>query len=438
VTTGPIQPELPPPQPRLRLPRGLSAFRHHNFRVFWLGMLVSLIGTWMQQVGQAWLVLQLTNDPIALGIVAAAQFTPVLFLGLFGGIVADAVSKRMALIVTTVVAGLLAVILGVLTLTGVVEVWHVFALALALGVVNSFDMPIRQSFVVEMVGREDVTNAVALNSAVFNGSRIVGPAVAGVAIAVIGLAPLFFVNALTYVAVVVGILLMRPHELYTSARVSVARNVRAVVDRLVEGLRYTRNDEVIFLSISTLTFVSIFALNFSVLIPLVARDVLGGDADTYGFLMAASGAGSLLSALTIAFGGRPTMARLLVGAAAIGLAMFGLGISRSVPISLALMFLAGWGTIAMAATANTLIQLRVPDELRGRVMSVYTTAFAGSTPVGGIFTGVVASFGGAALAASLGGLVAIVVAGIGFLRLPARPPIRSLPTLARRYGSRDR
>ncbi len=227
---------------------------------------------------------------------------------------------------------------------------------------------------------------------------------------------------------------MRASELHPSARLAVERNVRSVVDRLVEGLRYTRRDEAIFLAISTLTFVSIFALNFSVLIPLVARDVLGGEAATYGFMMAASGAGSLLSALTIAFGGRPTMGRLLVGAFAIGVSMFGLGISRSVPVSLALMFLAGWGTIAMAATANTLIQLRTPDELRGRVMSVYTTAFAGSTPVGGIFTAVVASFGGAALAASLGGILAMIVAAIGFFRLPARPEMRSLPTLARRYG----
>jgi MFS family permease len=435
VTTGPIEPE-PPRRPRSRLPKGLSAFRHYNFTVFWLGMLVSLIGTWMQQIGQAWLVLQLTADPLALGMVAAAQFAPVLVLGLFGGIVADTVSKRKALMVTQVAAGVLALILGVLTASGVVEVWHVFVLALALGVVNSFDMPIRQSFVVEMVGREDIANAVALNSAVFNGSRIVGPAIAGVAIAIIGLAPLFFVNALTYVAVVISILLMRTNELYPSARMVIERNVRSVVDRLVEGLRYTRRDEAIFLAISTLTFVSIFALNFSVLIPLVARDVLGGQADTYGFLMAASGAGSLLSALSIAFGGRPTMPRLLLGAFAIGLAMFGLGISRSVPVSMALMFLAGWGTIAMAATANTLIQLRTPDELRGRVMSVYTTAFAGSTPVGGIFTGIVASVGGAALAASLGGILAMIVAVMGFLRMPARPEIRSLPTLARRYGRR--
>ncbi|MEX2547149.1 MAG: MFS transporter, partial [Chloroflexota bacterium] len=217
--TAEVEPEVPaafnqgpPPKPS-RLPQGFSAFRHHNFRLFWLGMLVSLVGTWMQQVGQAWLVLELTNDPIALGLVAAAQFTPVLFLGLFGGIVADAVSKRKALFVTQIAAGLLALILGILVVSGEVQVWHVFVLALCLGVVNSFDMPIRQSFVVEMVGRPDIANAVALNSAVFNITRIIGPAIAGLTIAAFTVAPLFFINAVSYLAVIVSLVFMRPHEL---------------------------------------------------------------------------------------------------------------------------------------------------------------------------------------------------------------------------------
>ncbi len=426
-----------PPEARSRLPKGLSALRHRNFRLFWGGQLISLIGTWMQQVGQAWLVLQLTNDPVALGIVAAAQFTPVLFLGLFGGIVADAVSKRKALMVTQIVAALLAVILGVLVYTGHVEVWQVFLLALGLGFVNAFDMPVRQAFVVEMVGRDDIANAVALNSAVFNMSRIVGPAIGGLAIAAIGLAPLFFVNAISYVAVVIGLLLMRETDLHvTAARVVVGRSVRSVVDRLTEGLRYVRNDPPIFLAITTLAIVATFAMNFSVLIPVLARDVLNGDADTYGFLMAASGFGSLVSALSIAFGQRPSLGRLLVGALTIGLAMIGLGFSRSLPVDLGLMFIAGWGAISMAATINTIIQLRVPDMLRGRVMSVYTTVFAGSTPIGGLFSGGVASYGGAPAALAVGGLFAVFAAVWGFSRLPARPEIRSLPLLVRRARHR--
>src|SRR5215210_3632868 len=295
-------------------------------------MLVSLVGTWMQQVGQSWLVLQMTNDPLWLGLVAAAQFTPVLFLGLFGGIVADTVPKRTALIVTQTIAGILAFALGVLVITNQVEVWHVLALALLLGVVNAFDMPVRQAFVVEMVGREDIANAVALNSANFNVTRIIGPAIAGLAIAAVGLHPLFFINAISYVAVVIGLFLMRTQDLrLPMERVVVERNWRSVVDRLVEGLRYTRRDPQIFLAIAVLGVVATFALNFSVLIPLVARDVLRGNADTYGFLMSATGIGSLLSALSIAFGARPTMVRLLAGAAAVGVAMIGVGLSRSVP-----------------------------------------------------------------------------------------------------------
>jgi MFS family permease len=407
--------ETPPVPVPSRLPKGLRAFRHRNFRLFWTGMMVSLIGTWMQQLGQAWLVLQLTNDPIALGLIAAAQFMPILIFGLFGGIVADAVSKRKALYVTQTVAGLLALILALLVVSDLVEVWMVFVLALALGVVNSFDMPIRQSFVIEMVGRDDVANAVALNSAVFNLSRIIGPAIAGLTIAAIGIAPLFFINAASYMAMIVALLLMRPHALHPpSARVVIERNWRSVLDRLVEGLRYVRGEKTILLAISTLGFVSLFALNFSVMIPLVARDLLGGNADTYGFLMAATGVGSLLSALSIAFGARPTMRRLLVGATVIGISMAGLGISRNLYLSLGLMFLAGWGTIAMAATCNTLIQLNVPDVLRGRVASVYTTVFAGSTPFGGLFSGALAAIGGPGAALVVGGTLAVLTALVGF------------------------
>jgi len=426
--TGEIEPPIKPVRPS-RLPKGLSAFRHYNYRLFWGGMLVSLIGTWMQQLGQAWLVLQLTNDPLALGLIAAAQFMPVLVLGLFGGIVADAVSKRTALFITQIAAGLLALILGVLVASDRVEVWMVFVLALGLGTVNAFDMPIRQSFVVEMVGREDIANAVALNSAVFNVTRIIGPAIAGLTIAAIGIEPLFFINAASYLAVVVSLIFMRTQDLHQpTERAVVERNWRSVVDALVEGLRYTRRDQTIFLAITVLGVVSTFALNFSVLIPLVARDVLGGNAETYGFLMAATGVGSLVSALSIAFGQRPTMLRLLAGAVTIGISMVGLGLSRSLPLSLGLMFLAGWGTISMAATCNTLIQLSVPDVLRGRVASVYTTVFAGSTPFGGLFSGIAAAFGGPPLALVLGGSIAVGAAVVGYFRMPggSRGPIRIL------------
>jgi predicted MFS family arabinose efflux permease len=412
-----------------RLPRGLSAFNHRNFRLFWFGQLISLAGTWMQSVAQAWLVLQLTNDPLALGIVAAAQFGPVLVLGLFAGIVADSVNKRAALIWTQLAAGVLALVLGILVASGGVQVWHVFVLALLLGVVNSVDMPVRQAFVVEMVGRDDIANAVALNSAVFNGTRIIGPAIAGVFIATIGLQPLFFFNAFSYLAVVAGLLLMRPDEFFRpSQRAAVQRTVKSVLDHLVEGLRYIRWNQVILISIVVLAVISTFTLNFQVLIPVLARKVLHGDADTYGFLMAASGAGSLTSALSIAFGQRPTMRLLLTGTTAIGLAFIGLSLVAWLPLDLLLMFVAGWGVIAMAATINTTIQLAAPDVLRGRVMSVYTTVFAGSVPFGGLFSGALAAGWGVQAALAVGGLIALLATAMAAI-WSRRPPVEAATAL---------
>ena len=416
-----------------RLPKGLTAFSHRNFRLFWSGQLVSLTGTWMQQVAQAWLVLQLTGDPLALGILAAAQFGPVLLFGLFAGLVADAVSKRKALFWTQVSSMVLAVLLGLLVATGGVQVWHVYVLALGLGVVNAFDMPVRQSFVVEMVGRQHVANAVALNSAVFTGTRIVGPAIGGVLIAIIGLAPLFLLNGVSYLAVIAGLAMMRPNELIApSERPTVERHWRSILDHLHEGLSYVRRSRPIFVSISLLGVVATFALNFQVLVPVLARDVLGGQADVFGFLMAASGVGSVTSSLSIAFGQRPSMKLLVAGATAIGVAMIGLGLSTWLPLSIVLMALAGWGVISMAATTNTIIQLNVPDVLRGRVMSVYTTVFAGTVPFGGLFAGAVAGVAGVAVALALGGAIALVAAIVVAWGLPGGGALRPLPSVRRR------
>ena len=390
-----------------RLPKGLRALGHRNYRLFSIGQLISLIGTWMQSVAQGWLVLQLTHDPLTLGALAAVQFMPVMVLGLFGGVVADAVPKRLALVVTQTSAGILALVLGLLAVTGTVQVWEVFVLAALLGLVNAFDMPIRQSFVVEMVGREDIVSAVALNSAVFNATRIIGPAVAGILIAIVGIAACFLINAASYIAVVAGLLMMRPSDLRPPPVSALQRTARSVISQLAEGLRYVRNTPIILLAIFVVGLVSTAALNFQVLLPLLAQDVLNGDATTYGFLSASAGVGSLIGALVLAFGRLPTTRRLLVGAAVIGLAMLGLAVSRSVVLSMALMATIGWGTIAMSATTNTIIQLTAPDHLRGRVMSVYTTVFAGSTPIGGLLTGAVAGSAGTPAALAAGGLVSL-------------------------------
>ena len=394
------------------LPRGLRPFGHRPFRLIWSGQAVSLVGTWMQQVAQAWLVLELTGDPFMLGLVAAAQFLPVLFLGLFGGVAADAIPKRNGLLITQSISLVQAALLAFLTVTGNIEVWQVFVLALVLGAVNAFDMPIRQAMTVEMVGREDVAAAVALNSALFNGARIIGPAIAGILIGLVGIAACFVINTFTYAAVIAALLLVRPDDLRTAPRSIPARSVGAVFEHLVAGLVYVRRTPVVLAAVVVIGVVSTAALNLQVTTPLIAVDLLDGGPQAYGFLAAASGAGSLVSAINLAFGGPTTLGRILLGAAAIGLATIAVAFSGWLPLSVLFMFVVGWGLIAMAATTNTIIQLTTPDELRGRVMSVYTTVFAGTTPFGAVATGLIAARAGISAALVIGGLIAVTCAGL--------------------------
>jgi MFS family permease len=416
---------LPPAQSRL--PVGLRAFQHRNFRLFWVGQAISLIGTWMQTVAQSWLIFQLTHDPIALGLLAVVQFAPVLVLGLFGGVVADAFPKRNALVATQAASLVLALLLGLLDLSGAVQVWEVFVLAGLLGIVSAFDMPIRQSFVVEMVGREDIVNAVALNSALFNGTRIVGPAIAGLLITTVGIAACFLINAASYVAVIFGLFLMRARELRPPPVSALERTWRSVVGQLAEGLRYVRDTPSIRIAIIVLGLVSTAAINFGVVLPLLAQNVLGGGAETFGFLSSATGIGSLVGALVLAFGPPPTMRRALVGAAAIGLGMLGIAFSRSLIADLLLMALAGWGMISMGATINTMIQLTAPDHLRGRVMSVYTTVFVGSTPIGGLISGSIAAAIGTPAVFLVAGLVSLLTVGGAVLWLARGGGPRPVP-----------
>jgi MFS family permease len=411
--------------------RGIAAsFAHRNFRLFFVGQLVSLIGTWMQTVAQGWLVLTLTDDPFALGILTACQFLPVLLFGLFGGLIADGLPKRPTLIVTQVVALVFALTLGVLVVLDRVEVWMVYLLAIGLGFVNAVEMPVRQSFVVEMVGRPDVANAVALNSAVFNGARVVGPAVAGLVIGAIGIAACFFLNAASFLAVLVAYLLMRDSELLAGPRLAVARSVRGVGTQVSEGLRYVLATPTIRLAIVTLGVVATAGMNFSVLVPVYARDVLAGDATTYGFLMAATGIGSLSCALMIAAGLRPTLRLLVAGAAILGTALVALAAIQTEAVALLIMLVLGWAVIAIAATTNTIIQMTVPDVLRGRVMSIYTTIFAGSSPIGGLIAGSIAAAASVAAALVIGGAVAIGAAAVAGVRLRSMPSGQSGPRAA--------
>jgi MFS family permease len=391
---------------------GVRAFRHRNYRLFFGGQLISLIGTWMQQVAQAWLVLQLTHDPLWLGLVSVAQFGPVIIFGLFGGVIADQLPKRKTLLVTQTVAMVLAFILFGLTATGVVQVWHVMILAVFLGTNNAIDMPTRQSFAVEMVGREDMTNAVGLNSAQFNASRILGPAVAGLLIGAFDISIAFLINALSYLAVIVAYLAMRESELRPVEPVARPTSVRGVFDNLAEGARYVRNTPLVLLAVVVVGLVATFGMNFQVLIPPLADNVLKVGASGYGFLMAASGLGSTITALWVAFSRKVGPTPIVLGALALGLGSIPLALSSSYGIALIAMFVVGAGGIGMAVTANTTIQMAVPDQLRGRVMSVYTTVFAGSVPAGGLLMGAIASTWGVPLALMVGAVLSLAV-GIG-------------------------
>jgi MFS family permease len=393
---------------RLARAKAASAFWHRNYRIFFVGQAVSLIGTWVQQVAQGWLVLTLTNDPFWLGVVAGAQFLPVIVLGLFAGVLADVLPKRQTLLVVQVVMMALAIVLTVLTLAGVVEVWMIIVLALLLGCANAVDMPVRQAFAIEMVGARDVGNAVAINSAMFNGARVIGPAVAGLTIAAFGMATAFALNALSFLAVIVSLAVMRDHELHRPRLIPRPRSVGAVVENLAEGLSFVRRTPIVLLAVTTVGLTATFGMNFQVVIPPLAQDALGSDAAGFGFLMAASGLGALAAAIGLVLSGRPRPIRIALGAIVLGIASLLLATSTSYPLSLLLMVPVGAGGIVMAATANATIQLAVPDGLRGRVMSVYTTVFSASMPVGGLLMGVLASSIGILEAIAIGGALSLL------------------------------
>jgi MFS family permease len=401
---------LPRPASGFRLANGARAFRHRNYRLFFAGQLVSLVGTWMQQVAQAWLVLELTDDPLALGAVTALAFLPVLVLGLFGGLIADALPKRETLIATQAVQMTLAFALFGLVVTDTVQVWHIFLFAALLGVTNAVDMPTRQAFTMEMVGREDVANAVALNAAIFNGARVIGPAVAGLTIGLFGgdVSVAFLVNGISFAAVIAAYAAMRREELQTPPVMVRPHTVGEVRESLAEGLRYVRRTELVLLATATVGVVSLLGMNFGVTIPTLAREVLETDATGFGFLMAATGIGSLAAALGIAFSGRSRPVFVPLGAIILGIGLIAAAAIDVYAFSLLAMLTIGFGAIGMAATANATVQLAAPDELRGRVISVYTTVFVGSVPVGSLLVGWLASTFGVAVSLAIGGVGCLV------------------------------
>jgi MFS family permease len=367
----------------MNLRRGpFPAFRHRNFRLFLFGQGISVIGTWMQSTAQAWLVLTLTNSPFLLGAINALQWIPVTLLSLVGGVFADRLPKRRLLLITQSTLMILAFILALLTWTGIVRFWHIAALALLLGLTNSLDMPTRQSFFAEMVEREDLANAIALNSAMINGGRVIGPAVAGVIIAAAGVAPAFFINGVSFLAVIAALAAMQIRPAPTVPR-------QPLLGYIGEGLTYVRQTPAVLTTLALLGAVSTFVLNFNILIPVLARSVLKGSAGTYGTLLAAVGAGSLIGALLLASASRqgPRRELIPIGAAVVSLAVLLLGFTHSYPPAAGLAFVGGLAMILFTSSGNSFVQMLVPDQLRGRVMSVYAVVFAGSSPFGALLIG---------------------------------------------------
>ncbi len=407
-----------PDRPDIRAParrRVFGALRHRNFRLFFAGMVVSFLGLWMHRVAQSWLVLELTDSAFYVGLVDALGWLPVLFFSLYAGALADRVPKRRMLLITQVAATLFALALAAFVLAGQVTIWHVVVLAALLGTAFAFDIPARQSFVAEMVGREDLTNAVALNASAFNGTRVVGPAIAGVLIAAVGVGVCFLINGLSYLPVVAALLVMRvPPQRQTAGRASAWADIR-------EGLRYILSEGRIRALIVNIAVVSIFGLPVLVLMPVVARDVLGLGAVEFGWMMSAVGVGAVIGALSLAvIGHRLPRGRVLSLASFVyGVLIVLFALTRSLPLVLGLLTLLGCAIITTAALTNTLLQTIAPDELRGRVISLYALAFVGISPFGALLAGWVAERYSTPAALVIGGSVCAVGTAVGLLRSSA-------------------
>jgi len=413
-------------QPRWQA--AVRALRHRNFQLFFSGQLISLIGTWMQTVAQSWLVYRMTGSGLLLGSVGFASQIPVFLFAPLGGIVADRTNRKHVVIATQTLSMILAFILAALTLTHHVQVWHIFVLAALLGVVNAFDIPGRQSFLVDMVGKDDLMNAIALNSSMFNGARVIGPAVAGVLVARLGEGWCFFANGVSYIAVIAGLAMMNVHApARVSANTSPWEHIR-------EGFQFVERTAPIRALLMLLGVVSMTGMPYVVLMPIFADKILhsGGQefatligshdlgAVRLGILMGAAGVGALLGALTLAVrtGVKGLGRWVTVCCAGFGVSLILFALSKSFWLSVFLLLPVGYFIMLQMASSNTLIQVMVPDELRGRVMAVYSMMFMGMAPVGSVLGGALSDRLGAPLTIALGGLAAIAGAIWFGMQLP--------------------
>lgn len=398
----------------LRFSHTFSALRHPNYRLWFAGQVVSLIGSWTQSTAQGYLVFELTGSPAYLGYVGFAAGVPAWLFTLYGGVVADRIPRRTMLIITQLGMMSLAIIQATLVFTGVVQPWHILVLATLLGVANAFDAPARQAFVAELVGREDLTNAIAINSAMFNTAVVVGPAAAGVIYDKLGPAWCFTVNGASYLAVISALLLMRLRHTERSVLHTSAWR------ELLEGFRYLKTERTTRWLIANIGMVSLLGLSMMTLIPAWAVDVLGGDVKTNSMLLSARGAGALTGALMIAsLSSRGVRGRFwAMGSMMLPVMMILFSQTRWLPLSLGIMMVYGWSFMVQANSSNSLVQTKVPDQLRGRVMSIYTLVFTGLYPIGSLLAGTVAARASSPVAVMVNASVLLAFAALIWLRAP--------------------
>jgi MFS family permease len=388
-----------------------SSLLVRNYRLYYIGQIISTSGTFMQSVAQAWLVLKLTNSGTALGIATALQYVPVLFLAPYGGVIADRFSKRKILYLTQSISGILALILGGLVLSNLVKVWMVYILALCLGVVNVFDNPTRQTFYMELVGPDNIRNAVTLYSTLVNLARVIGPAIAGALIATVGLAPCFIINGVSYVAVVIMLGMMHTQELFITPPVARARG------QLREGFKYVVATPVLGAVLLMMAFIGTLTFEFQVSLPLIAQFTFNGDASSYAFLTASMGLGAAVGGIFFASRKGITPAKLVNAALLFGVSVLAAALMPSLLLSGLVMVVVGISSINFSSLGNSILQLNSSPQMRGRVMSFWSMAFLGSTTIGGPVVGWFGQTAGARWGLALGGLAALVAAALGAINL---------------------
>ena len=401
----------------------LSVRKHRNYRLFFAGQVISNTGTWMQRVAQAWLVLSLTHSPVAVGILALCQFMPFTLFSLIAGVVVDRLNAWRTVIGTQLTQMLLASTIAVVALAGVAQAWHVYVIAALMGLVQVLDAPSRQSLTFRMVGPAELPNAISLNSGLFNGARIFGPALGGVLIAGAGAGVCFAVNAASYLAVLAGLLMMRPGEFHPVER----RERPRIVAGVKEGFRFARSDDQAWLMLSLVFVLSTFCLNFNVLLPVLAKQTLHAGPEVFGLLSAVFGVGALIGALVSAHMSRATMGTTVAGTAGFALCELLLAPVQWTFVAVVLLFVAGICFTTWSSNSNTLVQLASPDHLRGRVIGLYFFAFAGTGAAGGILAGLLIAAGGTELAFAVAGLVGLSTSLFVWLRSRVVPLVEEEP-----------